>query len=167
MKKQRKKSPSKAKSQTPANPPKKKTMTRRELISYAQMGGLGALVLGGGGFLFARSVSAAACEQDLGKIGKGTPTIVQIHDPNCSLCMGLQKETRKALKNFEDDELTYLVANIQTPIGRDFANSHGVPHVTLMLFDGAGKVQQILNGPNTQENLTRVFRQHLSAQGQS
>lgn len=167
MKKQRRTSSAKPKAQTIPNPPRKRKMTRRELISYAQMGGLGAVVLGGGGILFARSVAAAICEQDLGKIGKGRPAIVQIHDPNCALCMGLQRETRKALKNFDEDALTYLVANIQTPQGREFANSHGVPHVTLMLFDGAGQVQEILNGPNTEANLIRIFRQHLGLDRQS
>jgi len=63
----------------------------------------------------------------------------------------------------EPGDLTYLVANIQTPVGRSFANSHGVPHVTLMLFDGAGTVQQVLNGENTRANLERVFRDHLTA----
>lgn len=163
MKKQRKKPKSKPSGQPTPNPPRKKKMTRRELIGYAQMGGVGALVLGGGGFLFARSVSASICEQDLSKIGNGTPAIVQVHDPQCSQCLGLQRETRKALKAFEKEALTYLVANIKTPAGRDFANTHGVPHITLLLFDGAGQVQQVLNGSNTSANLERIFRTHLAA----
>lgn len=164
MKKQRKKLKSKpTQQQTPPNPPRKKKMTRREMIAYAQIAAVGTVTLGGGGFLFARSVAAAACEQDLSKIGKGTPAIVQIHDPQCALCMGLQRETRKALKSFKNDDFTYLVANIQTPAGRSFASQYGVPHVTLMLFDGTGEVQQVLNGPNTKENLTRIFEAHLKA----
>jgi len=164
MKKQRKRSNAKSKAQTqaPPNPPKKKPITRREMITYAQTAALGTVVLGGGGFLFARSVSASMAEQDLSKIGKGTPTIVQIHDPQCSLCMGLQKETRKALKGFEEGDLEYLVANIKTPAGQALANQYGVPHVTLLLFDGAGELQQVLNGSNTSANLERVFRTHLN-----
>jgi len=92
MKKQRKKSPAKSKApQNAPNPPRKKKMTRRELISYAQMGGIGAVALGGGGFFFARSVAAAACEADLTKIGKGTPAIVQI-------CKGRPERLSKALR---------------------------------------------------------------------
>jgi len=53
------------------------------------------------------------------------------------------------------------VANIKTPQGREFANSYGVPHVTLMLFDGAGEIQQVLNGENTSANLENIFRDHL------
>jgi len=45
--------------------------------------------------------------------------------------------------------------------GRELANQYGVPHVTLLFFDGAGGLQQALNGANTSANLERVFQAHL------
>lgn len=111
----------------------------------------------------ARSVGASISEQDLSKIGNGTPAIVQIHDPGCALCLALQRETRQSLKTFDRDALTYLVANIKTPKGRDFANRYGVPHVTLILFDGQGEVHDILNGSYQSDTLTRAFGTLLEA----
>ena len=64
MKKQRKKPKSKLRKSQQGAPgsPARKPMTRRQLIAYAQTGALAVGVLGGGGFLFARSVSASMAE---------------------------------------------------------------------------------------------------------
>lgn len=122
----------------------------------------GVAVVAGVGVFSVNAVQATAAEHDLSRIGTGTPAIVQIHDPQCSLCTALQRETRKALRGIPDDQLTYLVANIRNNEGAAFANRHGQPHVTLLLLDGAGQVQQVINGVQDRGLLRDAFTAHLA-----
>ena len=117
-----------------------------------------ATLLGGGGWLVVRDVQATIAEHDLSRIGNGIPTIVQIHDPQCSQCIQLQKNTRSALEGFPDNDLQFLVANIKDARGRRLATEHSVGHVTLILFDADGKRRDILRGPNTIQSLEERFR---------
>ncbi|MEM7505947.1 MAG: hypothetical protein AAF415_04320 [Pseudomonadota bacterium] len=174
MKKQRRKSKSAkaaAPQETPKSAPKAATKatrpkTRRETMRlFANIGiiGGGAVALGGGAWYLVSDVHASAVESDLSRIGNGTPTVVQIHDPQCQLCLALQIEARAALENFEEEELQYVVANIRQTDGRRLAARHGVGHVTLLLFDGDGTMREVLAGQNTAEYLTDAFRLHLQA----
>ena len=131
-----------------------KAKSRRAFIQY---GIAGAAVLGLGGYFGVTSLQASICEADLTKLGKGTPTIVQIHDPTCPVCNALQKEARKAIKNMDGSKPEFLVANIKTLEGSTFAADHGVPNITLLLFDAKGEVQQILRGPQDRADLTPLF----------
>ncbi len=134
---------------------------RRGFLARMQTGAIVAVGAGGLGWYIISEVRAGIAEADLSKIGNGTPTIVQIHDPQCSICQRLQKEARAALEQFDDGELQYLVANIRQDKGRQLANKHGVQHVTLLLFDGEGERREILAGPSTSDELERAFRRHL------
>ncbi len=100
-------------------------------------------------------------EHDLSRVGNGRPTVVQIHDPQCSLCLALQTETRKALKMLDDDALDYVVANIRSEKGQTFANRYGVQHVTLLLFDGRGELQDVLQGQRGSYQLKAAFEDLL------
>jgi hypothetical protein len=82
---------------------------------------------------------------------------VQVHDPQCTSCQELQRETRAALKTFDDDELDYVVANIKSTEGAAFANSYGAPHITLLLFDGEGELRSTLNGIRPRDELEGAF----------
>jgi len=99
--------------------------SRRALILLG-----GASVVAGIGLFSVNAVQATVAEHDLTRVGTGTPTIVQIHDPQCSLCTALQRETRRALRDLPEGALTYLIANIRNEDGAAFANRHGQPHVT-------------------------------------
>ena len=138
---------------------------RRKFLRYAVNGAIGLAVLGGIGVLSVNSVRATIAEQDLTQLGIGRPTVVQIHDPQCSLCTALQREARKALKNFEKGEIDFLVANINTEKGAAFAARYGVPHVTLLLFDASGKLVQTLRGPQDRDFLKGVFKDLVAAHG--
>lgn len=141
---------------TPSNstkPHSRRTFLRNGLVGGAAFVGAGAWAVSG--------IRAVAAEQDLSLIGKGAPAVVQIHDPQCSMCTELQREARKALKCFDDEEFVYLVASIRTKEGSAFAAKHGVPHVTLMLIDGAGNVQDVLNGVRQHDELKPIFTRHL------
>lgn len=127
--------------------------------------GLAVVFFGGGGWLVVDDVRATMLEQDLTRIGNGIPAIVQIHDPQCSKCVALQREARDAMSDFESDQLQFLVANIRSEPGRKLAAANGVGHVTLLLFDKNGKRRTVLTGPNQSRYLTDVFRQHVVKYG--
>lgn len=147
--------------------PSEKTLSRRELFSKFQYGAVATLALGGFGWFMVEEATAMFEENDLTRVGNGIPTIVQIHDPQCPKCVALQRETREALESFDDGQLQYLVANIKRSTGQDFAAAHNVGHVTLLLFDGAGRRRQILVGPNESHYLTNAFQSHLDKYGKS
>ncbi len=129
-------------------------------MSTIRNGVIGTVAAGGGIWWAVGAVRATAAEQDLSRIGQGKPTIVQVHDPQCPMCTQLQREVRKALKCFGECDVVYLVANIRGDEGRQFASQHRVPHVTLMLFDEASAVQDVLRGVRTEEELKPVFQAH-------
>ncbi|MCR9135889.1 MAG: thioredoxin family protein [Alphaproteobacteria bacterium] len=135
---------------------------RRSFLRTARNGAIGLAVVGGIGFLFVRNVSSTMHEHDLTRVQNGKPTIVQIHDPQCSSCAALQRETKQALKNFDTGELDYVIANIKTPEGRNFANRYGAQHVTLLLFDGEGALQGVLQGQRGRNELRFAFERLLS-----
>ena len=136
--------------------------SRRAFLGKMRNGAIAALVVGGGGWFAVGKVRAMMREQDLTRIGNGIPTVVQIHDPQCSQCLALQRETREALCEFSDDDLQYVVANIRSAEGRALAATHRVGHVTLLLFDGNGERRMVLSGPNRAENLADAFRRHVA-----
>ncbi|MEO0371189.1 MAG: hypothetical protein AAF231_07005 [Pseudomonadota bacterium] len=136
---------------------------RRSFLSRTSKAIIGVAMLGGGGALAFGAVRATAREQDVSRVGQGVPTVVQIHDPSCSICNALQKEARKALEGIDADSLDYVVANIKTDEGRAFANLHRQPHVTLMLMDPDGNPVQVLNGPQDGDDLRVIFEAHAKA----
>ncbi len=139
---------------TPQRSNASKAMSRRGVL---QIGAIGGAVILGGGYFGIRAVRASIDEADLSKIGQGVPAIVQIHDPNCPICNALQREARKALSDMEGDKPEYLVANIKTLEGSNFAADHGVPHVTLLTFDAKGVLQDVLRGSRKHAELRPIF----------
>ena len=136
-----------------------KAQQRRALIQY---GAAGAAVLLAGGYFGVSSLQASICEADLSKLQNGQPTIVQIHDPSCPVCNALQRETRKAIGNMTGNKPQFLVANIKTLEGSSFAADHGVPNITLLLFDAKGEMIQVLRGPQQRDELTPIFEDHMA-----
>lgn len=136
-------------------------MTRRDTLRLLRNGALGVGGLAIAGYFGVRSFSSFTAEHDLSRVGQGTPSVVQVHDPQCPTCTALQRETRAALSGFEDADLIYLVADILTEEGQDFAFRHNVPHVTLLLFDGAGNLTQTLRGMRNRDELETEFQAHF------
>ncbi len=141
-----------------------KANSRRAFLQYGIAGGAVAVV---GGYFGVTSLQASICEADLTKLGKGTPTIVQIHDPQCPVCNRLQREARKAIKAMDGDQPDFLVANIKTLEGSTFAADHGVPHITLLLFDGKGEMKQVIQGPHSRDQLQPIFEAHMARYNRS
>lgn len=166
MKKQRKRSQPKhhdTEVELAAIAAREKAESRRRFLRLARNGAIALPIAGGIGFFAIQSTLASRREGDLSQIGQGTPTIVQIHDPQCSLCRALQAQTRRVLKDFDDDAFTYLVANIKTSEGQALAAEHRVPHVTLLLFNARGRMVDVVRGPTDLDNLRNVFANHLGA----
>lgn len=166
MKKQRKSTRSATRKHRQNETPQATGQSRRNVLRLARNLGIGAVLLGGTGYVFANNFATMRHEHDLTRVSNGRPTIVQIHDPQCSLCRSLQGDTREALAMFEDGQLDYVIANIRTDKGQAFANRYGVPHVTLLLFDGQGELKEVLQGQRGPYELRNHFRALLAASGQ-
>lgn len=142
-----------------------KPKNRRDVLKMLRTGAVVLPVLGVAGYFSLQAVNASIKEADLTQIGGGTLSVVQIHDPQCPLCKTLQRQTRSALKAFDEDEFTFLVANIKKPSGAEFAAKYGAPHVTLLLFDRRGDMVQIVRGPIESDRLDDILMAHSKAHG--
>ena len=140
---------------------------RRDVLAKIRNWGVLGILTAGAGWYLVDEVTATIAEHDLSRIGNGTPAVVQIHDPQCSRCLALQRETRNALETLEDGALHYVVANIRTAEGRQFAAAHGVSHVTLLLFDKTGKRRNVLVGERHRDTLAAIFRSHVRQFGKN
>lgn len=138
---------------------------RRKFLGYMKYGAVGALAVGFGGYKFMGAVEATQREADLSLIGKGKPVIAQIHDPTCSVCAAFQKQVRSAMSSLDEEKFSYVVANIKTNKGSALAAKYGVPHVTLLLFDGNGKMVQTVRGPANDEILSSIIENFVKTHG--
>lgn len=167
----RKKHKTKSTKNSPVTPtevkePPKRKLTRRDFLGNSVMYSVGIAAVGGAGLYFANTMTASARESELSDIGNGVPTVVQIHDPSCPTCNALLCEVREATCEFEDNKLQFRVANLTTEEGYALAKEYGVGKITLLLFDGDGKMQLTLRGMNDAENLGPAFQRHVKRYGQ-
>lgn len=146
-----------------ATKPDTTTITRRSTLKWLRNGAIATPFVLGAGVLSLRSVQATICEGDLTKIGKGIPSVVQVHDPSCTLCAALQKQARHALRPYNAEQVRYLVANINTEDGSALAGRYGVPHVTLLFFDASGAHIDTLRGPTDADTVRAKMTEHLGA----
>lgn len=143
------------------------TLSRRDMLGNIAFSAAAVAAVGTGGYYLVSEVSASISEGDLSKIGNGTPTVVQIHDPSCGTCTALQREARDAVCSMEGDQIQFVVANLNKPEGRQLAARHGVGKITLLLFDGEGNRQSTITGLNSAENLKIAFQRHVRLHGKS
>ena len=134
---------------------------RRRALIWMRNGLIATPFVGAGVYASVQAVEASICELDLSKVGQGLPAIVQIHDPNCGLCQTLQRQARRALRQHDEAGFRYLVANINTTEGSNFAGRYGVPHVTLLFFDAEGEMVDTLRGPVPDEAVAAAIEDHL------
>ncbi|MEM1387849.1 MAG: hypothetical protein AAF626_12375 [Pseudomonadota bacterium] len=138
---------------------------RRNALRWVRNGAIAAVGLGAAGYFSVGSVRATMAEYDLTRIGQGRPTVVQIHDPQCSECSALQRQTRRALRTVGSDRIDYVIADIRTAEGSAYATSNGAQRVTLLLLDGNGAVRNVLQGPNQADTLAAAFEAHITRYG--
>lgn len=92
--------------------------------------------------------------QDLTAIGQGTKAVVLVHDGNL-----LQSADTMVAMNAVRDEfegrIQFIVADINTPEGRKFANQHGFGPAALAFFAADGQQVQVLYTEQTGETLRK------------
>lgn len=88
---------------------------------------------------------------DLSVIGNGTPTVVQIHDQSCQICMRLKKITKTITS--DDDRVQYRIADIGSEKGRTFQQQYNESKTTLLFFDAKGKHVHTTRGLQDAENV--------------
>ena len=99
--------------------------------------------------------------EDTSLIGKGTNTLVLIHDNNI-----LQSGETMAIMNEVRDEYTdrleFIVADIKTPAGKTFADKYGLQPTALVFFSANGDnlltLYSPLTGESLRQKLNKVFQ---------
>lgn len=134
---------------------------RRRALGHIAAWAAGGLVVLGGGAAIALDVQRKLEERDLSVIGQGVPVVMQLHDPTCPLCASLQRQARRATKNFGANDVLFRVADITTDAGAQRQRLENLPHVTLVLYDGTGKRVHVIQGVTPASELTSLFERHL------
>jgi len=92
---------------------------------------------------------------NLADVGTGQPTVVQIHDPACTLCRRLMANTKTALDGKSD--ILYRVADVTSSKGAAFQRQYNVPNVTLLMFNGQGSHVGTIRGVTPVADLIDAF----------
>lgn len=138
---------------------KKSQRKKRDLLRFVFV--LVALIsIGGAGF--AAFKNSYDISHDLSVIGQGIPTVVQIHDTTCKLCLRLRSNANSAMDSFSDKDLLFRVADVSTPEGQRLMRKYDVSKVTLLLFDRDGKMNRSLNGVKDDDVLQQAFLAHIN-----
>lgn len=95
--------------------------------------------------------------QDLSAIGQGTNVVVLVHDGNILQSTDTMVAMNAVRDDFEE-RVAFIVADINTPEGKLFADSHGFGQAALAFFAANGDRLQVLYSEQTGESL----RQHLN-----
>lgn len=95
--------------------------------------------------------------QDLSAIGQGTNVVVLVHDGNILQSTDTMVAMNAVRDDFEE-RVAFIVADINTPEGKRFADSHGFGQAALAFFAANGDRLQVLYSEQTGESL----RQHLN-----
>ncbi len=131
--------------------------SRRKVIMV-----VGGLVLAIGGMATLHAVDKQRRElHDLTVIGNGSPAIVQIHDPGCSVCRRLKSVTETAMQDLPD--VNFRLADLTTTEGRKFGDKFNLPKTTLLMFDGKGQHKHTLRGLVTQQEITDAATRFFDA----
>lgn len=77
-------------------------------------------------------------DSDLSRIGQGRPAAVLVHDPQFIASVDLMTSLNRVRRDFEP-EVLFLVADLNVPQGRKFADEYSADFATLVLFDADGR----------------------------
>ncbi len=105
-----------------------------------------------------QSLPGGGFSTDLSRIGQGEPVAVLTHETANPTSMGVMDEIN-ALGAEEHGGVEFLVADLGTPEGQDFAERLGVssPGI-LFFFDGQGEMQEALAPPESAEEIATAAR---------
>jgi hypothetical protein len=98
---------------------------------------------------------------DLSRIGKNQPTAVLTHDPGFLASTQLMEGINGLRKDFEP-AMQFLVADLNTPPGRKFAEEQSVSFGVLVLFDAQGRRLASHSGRTDEASLRAFLNQHIT-----
>ncbi len=92
--------------------------------------------------------------QDLTVIGQGTKAVVLVHDSNV-LQSAETMVAMNAVRDEFEERIAFIVADINTPDGRKFAERYGFGPTALAFFASNGEQLQVLYTEQTGDSLRR------------
>lgn len=109
---------------------------------------------------FAATLLPRGFSDDLGRIGKGLPAAVLIHDKETVVSMDLM-ELMNMLRDDYEERVVFLATDIATEEGQAFAARHGVGSSILLLFDDTGRRIAVIDGIRDPETLRATLDERL------
>lgn len=85
-------------------------------------------------------------QDDLGSIGKGTGTVVLIHNKNSARSLELMGVVDQVRSDFEG-HVDFLIAEVDTDNGRAFLQAQQVSNIGLLVFSADGQRLRFVDGP--------------------
>jgi len=102
--------------------------------------------------LFAISLLPKGFSGDTSLIGKGKPVLLLVHEDNI-LQSGETMVVMNQIRNEYANRLEFVVADINTPEGRAFANTNGFMATALALYAANGQHLKTLYAAQTADSL--------------
>lgn len=98
--------------------------------------------------------------QDLSIIGKGGNVVVQVHDHDKVGSLELMNALNSLRADYES-RVTFLVADLYTPQGKQFAEKHNVPMTALLFFAPNGERLKTLYGQQDAETIRETLKEEF------
>jgi len=138
------------------NPEPTKTMPqwKKRLIYLFLFGALAALILS--------QLPRGSYSTDLSRIGNGKPALVLAYDINSTGGMDVMK-LMNALRDEYSDRIEFLIADLGTPQGRQFATRHNGINGTVMFYSAKGTYTRTIHVPPDTETLRYGLDEVLAA----
>jgi hypothetical protein len=116
-------------------------------------------IVGGMLLLFAAFIAMnlpRGYSDDLSRIGNGKVAVVLVRDKNAVQSFDLL-ELMDAVRDRNAGQVEFLLTDFDTPEGRAFIAGKGAVRVTLDVFDGRGKLLEVLSPPQTVEHVQQAI----------
>lgn len=93
---------------------------------------------------------------DLGVIGQGKPAIVLAYE-NYSPAGGEALSVLRKVRSGYDSRLEFVVADVGTPAGRNFADRHQLRDGLAVFLDQDGKARQVTRIPSQESDVNQLL----------
>lgn len=95
---------------------------------------------------------------DLGLIGKGKPAAVQVFDPNSSPSLELMDAVNHLRGDYKG-RIEFLLADLNSEAGKNFAAAQGVSPPALILFGPDGTRLNVVGAKQDADTLKKLFKE--------
>ena len=135
-------------------PPKGLSEWKKRLIYLFLFGALVVLILS--------QLPRGSYSTDLSRVGTGLPSLVLAYDINSSGGMDAMN-LMNALRDEYENRVEFLVSDLGTPQGRQFANRHNGINGTVMFYSAKGAYVRTIHAPPNIETLRSGLDDALAA----